>query len=437
MSGVWKRLHPKAAGSLPGNLITQWGVAITALLILGFLTVWIFLGGGEQATAPGPGANGERQSPRDFAAQMAARVEEEGLREQQRQSARDRDQMRRQADQTAAGLAGGRVSTGGGARPGNEEGAAAGAAYTEDEWRLRETLRLEEMERRSRSLRSTPVAQTYRGAGGSAPGQAPESQEVAAAAQVGPSSTLEQLQKTFEEATAGINAEADAAVAAEVARIQAESTGGPVAVAAPPRDYTDPPRIGAPEAPPGWERIHEGSFLEAVLVTQLSGDFPGPVLATVSVPFYSADRQRILVPRGSRVVGTSQAVANQDQSRLAVSFHRLLLPDGRWVSLEFHGLNQLGEGALKDQVNRHYFSMFAAVGAVGIVSGLTLRGSNPYGGGQESFQAGAGQGLGQAAMQILDRFLNRLPTITIRAGHRLRIWFTSDVLVPRPQRKGD
>ena len=434
MSGVWKRLHPKAAGSLPGNLITQWGVAITALLILGFLTVWIFLGGGEQETAPGPGADGEQQSPRDFAAQMAARVEEEGLREQQRQSARDRDQMRRQA---AEGIAGGRVSTGGGARPGNEEGAAAGAAYTEEEWRLRETLRLEEMERRSRSLRSTPVAQTYRGAGGSAPGQAPESQEVAAAAQVGPSSTLEQLQKTFEEATAGINAEADAAVAAEVARIQAESTGGPVAVAAPPRDYTDPPRIGAPEDPPGWERIHEGSFLEAVLVTQLSGDFPGPVLATVSVPFYSADRQRILIPRGSRVVGTSQAVANQDQSRLAVSFHRLLLPDGRWVSLEFHGLNQLGEGALKDQVNRHYFSMFAAVGAVGIVSGLTLRGSNPYGGGQESFQAGAGQGLGQAAMRILDRFLNRLPTITIRAGHRLRIWFTSDVLVPRPQRKGD
>ena len=341
MSGVWKRLHPKAAGSLPGNLITQWGVAITALLILGFLTVWIFLGGGEQETAPGPGADGKQQSPRDFAAQMAARVEEEGLREQQRQSARDRDQMRRQA---AEGIAGGRVSTGGGARPGNEEGAAAGAAYTEEEWRLRETLRLEEMERRSRSLRSTPVAQTYRGAGGSAPGQAPESQEVAAAAQVGPSSTLEQLQKTFEEATAGINAEADAAVAAEVARIQAESTGGPVAVAAPPRDYTDPPRIGAPEDPPGWERIHEGSFLEAVLVTQLSGDFPGPVLATVSVPFYSADRQRILIPRGSRVVGTSQAVANQDQSRLAVSFHRLLLPDGRWVSLEFHGLNQLGEG---------------------------------------------------------------------------------------------
>ena len=168
-----------------------------------------------------------------------------------------------------------------------------------------------------------------------------------------------------------------------------------------------------------------------MLVTQLSGDFPGPVLAQVAVPFYSAGRQRVLVPRGARIIGTASAVQGQDQERLAVSFHRLIYPDGRWVTLDFHGLNQVGEGALKDQVNRHYFSMFAAVGAVGIISGLTLQNSNPYGGGGQAFRAGAGQGLGQAAEQILQRFLNRLPTLTIRAGHRLRIWFTSDVLVPR------
>ena len=108
------------------------------------------------------------------------------------------------------------------------------------------------------------------------------------------------------------------------------------------------------------------------------------------------------------------------------AFTGLLLPDGRWIDLEFSGLNQVGEGALKDQVNRHYLSMFAAVGAVGVLSGLTLAGAPPYG-----LQTGVGQGLGQGAIAILDRFLNRLPTITIRAGHRLRIWFTSDVLVPR------
>ena len=187
-----------------------------------------------------------------------------------------------------------------------------------------------------------------------------------------------------------------------------------------------PGRSVRPADPPGWERIHEGSFLEAVLLTQLTGEFPGPVLAMVSVPFYSADRQRVLIPRGARVVGTAQAVQDPDQSRLAVAFHRLIMPDGSWIDLEFTGLNQAGEGALQDQVDRHYFSTFAAAGAVGVVSGLALAGGSPFG-----LRAGVGQGLGQSATSVLDRFLNRLPTITIRAGHRLRIWFTSDVLVPR------
>ena len=88
--------------------------------------------------------------------------------------------------------------------------------------------------------------------------------------------------------------------------------------AQPARDYANPPRLEGGNDPPGWERIYEGSFLEAVLVTQLSGDFPGPVLAQVATPFYSADRQRVLVPRGARVIGTASAVQGQDQERLAV-----------------------------------------------------------------------------------------------------------------------
>ncbi len=220
--------------------------------------------------------------------------------------------------------------------------------------------------------------------------------------------------------------------------LAATAEPAPGAAAVPPslarvQPETETPVADRPTDPDGWDRIYEGSFLEAVLVTQLSGEFPGPVLANVSVPFYSADRQRILIPRGApRAVGTVQAVAGADQERLAVAFHRLIWPDGRTVSLEFNGLNQIGESALKDAVDRHYFSMFAAAGAVGILSGLTAIGSNSYAGGRAGFQAGASQGLGEGAVRILDRFLNRLPTLTIRAGHRLRIWFTGDVLVPRP-----
>ena len=440
----WRRLYMKPAGSLPGGVVTRYGVGAITVFILLFLTYWIWFGGGEPAELPGA-AQTEAAAGRDFGDPLAAQVDAETLRAETQRAAADRALRAQQRQQTnTAGVAAGRVTA-------NEAILLAGPSpdtgqpYTEEEWELRERLRLEAVERRSRSLRSSPIAQTYRqldGGGGS----------VAERIVADPLETiktegaeaLEQALGTIEGVTSGLQEQVAAESEADQAFIEA-LRGTPTAPQAAPvipaatagrataRDYSSPARIGEPEDPPGWERIYEGSFLEAALVSQLSGDFPGPVLAVVSVPFYSADRQRILIPRGTRVIGTARAVANQDQSRLAVSFHRLILPDGRWIALDFHGLNQVGEGALKDQVDRHYFSMFAAVGAVGVLSGLTAARGNPYEGGAAGFRAGAGQGLGQAATRILDRFLNRLPKITIRAGHRLRVWFTSDVLVPRPQ----
>ena len=449
----WRRLYPKPAGSLPGGIVTQWGVGIITILVLVFLTYWIYFGGGKEAELA-PGTETEQGVARSFADQMAAQVEAESLRAETRRQAAERalqQQGRQQRQQGASGggIGAGRVSV-------DEAMLLAGTSpdtgqpYTEEEWELRERLRLEALERWSRSLRSSPVAQTYRQVdgreGASSEGQRAETASPVDALRAEGAAALEQALDTIGTVTTGLQDEVAAEAQADRAFIEAlrgtptaaATPAVPTASAGPPpaRDYSSPARVRGPEAPPGWERIHEGSFLEAALVTQLSGDFPGPVLAVVSVPFYSADRQRILVPRGTRVIGTAQAVSNQDQARLAVSFHRLIYPDGRWVALQFHGLNQLGEGALKDQVNRHYFSMFAAVGAVGILAGLTAQGGNPYEGGVAGFRAGAGQGLGQSATQILQRFLNRLPTITIRAGHRLRVWFTSDVLVPRPT-KGD
>ena len=241
-----------------------------------------------------------------------------------------------------------------------------------------------------------------------------------------PAAIAEQMQGANTALLAGL-AGGDAANSAPPARTVPGVAGPPVGATA------APVAVAVPNDSAGWERVYEGSVLSAVLVTQLDGDFTGPVLAQVAIPFYSADRQRILVPRGARLLGSAQAVEQQDQGRLAVGFHRLVWPGGRWVDLAFHGLNAIGESALADQVDRHYTSMFAAAGAVGVLAGLTLQGSDPYAGGGAGFRAAAGQGLGQSATQILSRFLNRLPTVTVRAGHRLRVWVTSDFLVPRPE----
>ncbi len=328
-----------------------------------------------------------------------------------------------------AGLTQGRSSVAGG--PG------AAGAYPPDpmteaelaEQELLRELRIQAIRLRHESLRSQPVVHSLR----------PEPARIAGPPQFG----------TAPIAAADPNAEqirnmhraAENMIKLANQETAAELSGQPMlppAAAGPPPSQNQPAghspenpgRVTTPADPEGFERIYEGSFLEGALITQLSGDFPGPALAQVSVPFYSSDRQRVLIPRGTRAIGTAQAVTDRDQTRLAVGFHRLVFPDGRWVSLKFEGLGQVGTTALKDKVNRHYLQMFAASGAVGILSGLTLQGSNPYAGGMQGFRAGAGQGFGQGATQIMQQFLNRLPTITIRAGHRLRIWFTADVLIP-------
>ena len=409
----WKQWVKQPKGALPGGIVTKAGIVLIAVLVGGMLFSSSLTGPEEDATVTGapPEARAvDDRVGRAFEGRLRAEAER-----QTQQAAANEARAEQERRQGAAVRDAARADTETG--PG---GGAVGMAQAESE--LREALRLEEIERRTRSLRSLPVARSYRDPNEASGGEAGDGSDLESEF---PEVALEAALASFERSVAALEGEIEAGFEAGQLLPGSPGVARPNVPRAP--GTAEPGRSVRPADPPGWERIHEGSFLEAVLLTQLSGEFPGPVLAMVSVPFHSADRQRVLIPRGARVVGTARAVQDRDQSRLAVAFHRLLLPDGSWIDLEFAGLDQAGEGALRDQVSRHYFSTFAAAGAVGALSGLSLAGASPYG-----LRAGVGQGLGQSATSVLDRFLNRMPAITIRAGHRLRIWLTSDVLVPRP-----
>ena len=433
MTGRWRQLLARPSGTLPGNVVAKAGVGAVAVLLVGL--VLSQSGRGPQTDGAAPAAEADVVG-QGAVGQLRSRLAQ--LREERRI---EEGRRARAARAAAAAIEPAEAAPAPAAAP----PAPDGTARTAGEEELLERLRLESIERRARSLRAAGVVQTARRGRSSGTGAAarpPAAPRVAApapqpaagrGAREGALPAPAAVAREVREATSALDAAlretlgAGAAVPPPPAgRTVPGVTGPPVAPA--PR----PAAVETPADPPGWERVYEGSVLSAVLVTQLSGDFAGPVLAQVAIPLYSADRQRVLVPRGTRLLGAAEAVRQQDQSRLAVGFHRMVWPDGRWVALAFHGLNALGESALRDQVNRHYASTFAAAGAVGVLSGLTLRGADPYAGGAAGFRAGAGQGLGQSATQILDRFLNRLPTVTIRAGHRLRVWITTDFLVPRP-----
>ena len=392
-------------GTAPKGLVTKIGVILLALL----MSVVIFLapseetGSGQTAAAPplpppaGPSAvaKGDQdiQSAADRRAAEQSRDERRKMEATERARQFEERFLREQAELEAEAAENRKVI------------AAARQENLTAEEELYQNIRLERIQREDLSLRSAPVALSFRSAETQArpPLGEPAATPPPAAAPPPP---------------------APAQPAAEPPATRAEQALEESDLVAATR---------RPASARGWERIEGGQWIEAVLVTQIRGDAPGPAIARASTPFWSRDRQRILIPRGARFVGRVMAVQGLNQSRLTVTFDRLIF-DNYNLRMPFAGLSQAGEAGLQDKVKRHYLATFGAAGAVGVIAGLTLRNTQSYGFNVPAGQAArmeAGRSLGESTSAIMSRYLNRMPTLIIRAGHRIRIYFVSDLLVPR------
>jgi type IV secretion system protein VirB10 len=187
--------------------------------------------------------------------------------------------------------------------------------------------------------------------------------------------------------------------------------------------------------------LPEGTLLEAVLTNRLDGDGVGPVNGMTTTDAYLPGTRLLVIPQGSRVLGEASKVSATGQQRLAVAFHRIIVPGLHEYSIPLDGkppaLAQAGEVGLHDKVNSHYASIFGASLAIGAIGGLAQIGNGQSGFGYDpavQFRAGVSSGMTQSSERVLDRFLNRLPTITIREGTRIRILLTDDLQLPAYER---
>ncbi len=183
--------------------------------------------------------------------------------------------------------------------------------------------------------------------------------------------------------------------------------------------------------------IPEGSVILAVTTNVLRGDFTGPVMAKVSQPLMSLDKKHVLVPAGTVVLGESGKVEGQDQARLVIGFHRMILSEGSdyhragWaVSLDkLQGLSVDGSAGQQGKVNRHLGSTIAAAAAYGLLAGFSMSGTGSYltNDGVDVYRQGFSQAMGQQGQQTLSRMMNRMPTITVPVGSECDVYIASDL----------
>lgn len=194
------------------------------------------------------------------------------------------------------------------------------------------------------------------------------------------------------------------------------------------RRSASPDRLNAPVHP---HILQAGSIIPAALITGIRSDLPGQITAQVTQNVYDSPTGRILlIPQGSRLIGDYDADVAFGQSRVLLAWNRLILPDGRSITLERQpGAGPRGFAGLQDRTDYHWGSVIKAA-LVSTVLGVGAElGSGDDGNLVRALRRGSQDSINRAGEQIVSRELNVRPTLTIRPGFQVRVIVTRDLIL--------
>ena len=178
--------------------------------------------------------------------------------------------------------------------------------------------------------------------------------------------------------------------------------------------------------------LSAGSIISASLITGLRSDLPGLVTAQVTENAYDSATGRILlIPQGSRLIGSYDSVVAFGQKRALVVWQRIIMPDGASIQIDNAPASDAqGYVGLADKVDVHTWTLLKGVALstlLGVGTQLSL-------GSSESdlvraIRESTQQNSERAGQQLVGKALDVQPTITVRPGARVRIVVHKDILL--------
>ena len=193
--------------------------------------------------------------------------------------------------------------------------------------------------------------------------------------------------------------------------------------------------------------ILQGKIVNAVLETAVNTDLPGPLRAIVSRDVYAESGREVMIPKGSRLIGTYNTGVTRGQRRVLIVWTRLIRPDGLDIEIGSPGIDSLGRAGVEGLVDNKYSEVFSAalltsvisIGAATAADALissesttttNSNGTTSSGGAGAAGAATAVENLGQVGRSIVDTALDLRPTITIDQGTRVNVFVNRDLVFP-------
>ncbi|HSX54268.1 MAG TPA: TrbI/VirB10 family protein [Sphingomonas sp.] len=187
---------------------------------------------------------------------------------------------------------------------------------------------------------------------------------------------------------------------------------------APPRD-TSRARAGA--LANRSTTIVQGTLIQAVLESGLDSTRAGMARAVVSRDVRGFDGARVLIPRGSRLIGEYGSENAAGQKRALINWTRLIRPDGVTIAIGSPVADTVGRTGVRARVNSHFFERFGGAILQSILDiGVNLASREA---GAPAIYALPGSSITSQAIQPQQI----TPTLTVKPGTSVSVFVARDL----------
>jgi len=176
--------------------------------------------------------------------------------------------------------------------------------------------------------------------------------------------------------------------------------------------------------------VKAGTIIPAVLITGINSDLPGMITAQVRERvFDSSTGKYLLIPQGSKIIGTYSSNVSYGQNRALVVWTRLIFPNGSSINLGgMAGVDLAGYAGYSDTVDNHWKRLIGGVILSSLLAGTAQSNSD-----RDSFNSrftnNVGNEINRAGQKITRKNLDIQPTIKIRPGFSINVMVNKDMIL--------
>lgn len=155
------------------------------------------------------------------------------------------------------------------------------------------------------------------------------------------------------------------------------------------------------------------------------------VRAITTRDVYALSGQKLLIPKGSTLVGQFNTGVTQGQNRIFVVWNRVQLSNGIIVTMNSPSIDAIGRSGLNaDYIDHHFFARFgtsALLSVLGAYSAMNGVSNEEQYNSKSQYRMGIANNFQQASNQNLQQDMLIRPTLHLNQGTTINVFVAHDL----------